>query len=264
MPRRAFMLIADIAGYTRFMKVHRVNLSHAQYIVAQLLEAVIDAAAPKLRLAKLEGDAGFFFAEVPESESLATHLDRVRLIADAFRRRKTELEIDRLCNCDGCVQASQLRIKFIAHEGEVAFQKIKRHSELAGVDVILVHRLLKNDVPLPEYLLMSDAVKSRAGEALRAQCQPIEHDLEGFGPTPGFYVDLEALAPAAQEAQAPSFFRKLGAWLAMTWRSLPYFLGLRTPCEGFANLGAIGEGRSLPPYAGAVPSTPPPARSPED
>ncbi|NOU35036.1 MAG: DUF2652 domain-containing protein [Polyangiaceae bacterium] len=259
MPRRAFMLIADIAGYTRFMKVHRVNLSHAQYIVAQLLEAVIDAASPKLRLAKLEGDAGFFFAEVPPDESLASHLDRVRLIADAFRRRKTELEIDRLCNCDGCVQASQLRIKFIAHEGEVAFQKIKRHSELAGVDVILVHRLLKNDVPLPEYLLMSEPVTSRASEAVRHKCTPIEHDLEGFGPTPGFYVDLEALAPAADAPYAPSFWRKLVGWVAMTWRSLPYFLGLRTPCEGFTNLGAIGEGKSLPPYAGVVSSAPPPA-----
>jgi class 3 adenylate cyclase len=38
-----FLLIADIAGYTRFMKLHRWSLVHAQDIVAQLLEAVIDA-----------------------------------------------------------------------------------------------------------------------------------------------------------------------------------------------------------------------------
>ena len=32
---RAVLVIADIGGYTRFMKVHRINLAHAQHIVAQ-------------------------------------------------------------------------------------------------------------------------------------------------------------------------------------------------------------------------------------
>ena len=42
------MLIADIAGYTRFMKFHDTSLAHAQQIVARLLEVVIDAAGPSL------------------------------------------------------------------------------------------------------------------------------------------------------------------------------------------------------------------------
>jgi hypothetical protein len=41
---QALLVIADIGGYTRFMKVHRINLAHAQHIVARLLEAVIDGA----------------------------------------------------------------------------------------------------------------------------------------------------------------------------------------------------------------------------
>ena len=62
-----------------------------------------------------------------------------------------------MCTCDGCTQAGELKLKFVAHVGEVAFQKVKRYTELAGVDVILVHRLLKNSVPIPEYVLMTDA-----------------------------------------------------------------------------------------------------------
>ena len=54
---RAVLVIADIGGYTKFMKVHRINLAHAQYVVAQLLEAVIDGAGKKLELAKLESGA---------------------------------------------------------------------------------------------------------------------------------------------------------------------------------------------------------------
>ena len=68
------LLIADIAGYTRFLKMHQMSLVHAQDIVARLLEAVIDAAEPGLKLAKLEGDAAFFYSPVPMDEAtLARH-----------------------------------------------------------------------------------------------------------------------------------------------------------------------------------------------
>src|SRR5262245_16313381 len=123
---RAFLLIADIGGYTRFMKVHRVNLAHAQDVVAQLLESLIDSAGGGLKLAKLEGDAAFFYATLPDSTSgdQATFERLSRAIADirhGFLARREQLTIDRLCSCDGCVQAGSLRLKFVAHLGEIAF-----------------------------------------------------------------------------------------------------------------------------------------------
>ena len=88
---RAVLLIADIGGYTRFMKVHRVNLSHAQYVVAQLLEAVIDAAEPRFKLAKLEGDAAFFYALANKGEpDLASLAEQVAAIRRDFLRRRRE------------------------------------------------------------------------------------------------------------------------------------------------------------------------------
>ena len=83
---RAVLLIADIGGYTRFMKVHRVNLSHAQYVVAQLLEAVIDAAEPRFKLAKLEGDAAFFYALANKGDADLTALgEQVAAIRQAHQ-----------------------------------------------------------------------------------------------------------------------------------------------------------------------------------
>ena len=35
------LLIADIAGYTRFMKFHNASLAHAQEIVGRLLDVPI-------------------------------------------------------------------------------------------------------------------------------------------------------------------------------------------------------------------------------
>ncbi|HEX8701366.1 MAG TPA: hypothetical protein VF815_21245 [Myxococcaceae bacterium] len=45
---KALLLIADIGGYTRFMKEHRFGLSHAQDTIAELLEPVIDRGRGRL------------------------------------------------------------------------------------------------------------------------------------------------------------------------------------------------------------------------
>ena len=67
---RALLLIADIGGYTRFMRLHRMSLVHAQDNTTRLLEATIDA-APRLELAGIEGDAAFLYVPQPEDEEIA-------------------------------------------------------------------------------------------------------------------------------------------------------------------------------------------------
>jgi hypothetical protein len=231
---QALLVIADIGGYTRFMKVHRINLAHAQHIVARLLEAVIDGAGRKLKVAKLEGDAAFFYAEMPVSPE-----DQKRAfvnIRKAFLRRRDELAINRLCTCDGCTQAGDLKLKFVAHLGEVAFQKVYRFTELAGVDVILVHRLLKNSVPISEYVLMSEPLHESIAPALGTESSPLDEDLEGLGVTRTYYVEVDALAGKHVVDVRASFFAKLAGWLRMTWRSIPYFLGVKKACDGFRNV----------------------------
>lgn len=239
------------------MKVHRINLAHAQHVVAQLLEAVIDGAG-NLRLAKLEGDAAFFYGELSRDEEVGRYAKRVADIRRAFLARQQELEIDRVCTCEGCVQAGQLKLKFVAHEGEVAFQKVKRHTELAGVDVIYVHRLLKNSVPVSEYVLMSEPVHAHLDAPLRAHTKPIEHDLEGLGASRQFWLDLADVAVPLPEPPRPSFGRKLLAWLKMNWRSLPYVIGLKKACDGFRNAGDLG---ILPPPVETTPSVLPPGEA---
>ena len=41
-----------------------------------------------------------------------------------------------LCPCDGCTQADNLKLKFVAHLGEVATQTIRQRRKLVGIDVI--------------------------------------------------------------------------------------------------------------------------------
>ena len=181
--RSTFLLIADIGGYTRFMKFHRASLAHTQDIVAQLLEAVIDAAHPDLTLAKLEGDAAFFDPSFPEGKepNLEFVAEQAAAIYRAFHARASDLKINTLCVCDGCTQAGNLKIKLVGHLGEAAVQKVKHLTELAGVDVILVHRMLKNDVPVAEYMLMTEPVHERIDPAMRkrAASHPLDSTTSG-------------------------------------------------------------------------------------
>src|SRR6266567_5301622 len=129
-----FLLIADIAGYTRFMKMHRMSLAHAQEIVARLLEAVIDATRSRFKLAKVEGDAAFFYITYASGTEpdLSFVAEQVAAIYRAFHLRLSDLATNGLCICDACDQVGNLKIKFVGHLGDVAVQKVKRWTELAG------------------------------------------------------------------------------------------------------------------------------------
>ncbi|CAM3441008.1 DUF2652 domain-containing protein [Corallococcus sp. ZKHCc1 1396] len=232
---KALLLIADIGGYTRFMKHHRFSLAHAQDTVAQLLEAVIDASG-RFKLAKLEGDAAFFYAVGNDGSAFAQQVSDIRR---AFLARREQLIIDRMCKCDGCMQVNALTLKFVAHDGEIAFQRVKHLTELAGMDVILVHRMLKNDVPVAEYVLMTDPVLARLDPALRQVTRGLEHDFEGMGRTATHYLDLGDVATALPQALGPSLVRRLWSKLALELRSLKYVLGFKKPCEDFRNVEII-------------------------
>jgi hypothetical protein len=240
--QRALLLIADIGGYTRFLKVHSINLAHAHDMVTQLLEAVIDGAASPLKLAKLEGDAAFFYAPLSEDarQDVAPLVGAIRA---AFERRKLQLSIDRTCTCEGCTQVEQLTLKFVVHQGDVAFQRVKRSNELGGVDVIVVHRMLKNAVPIREYVLMTETLARQLTPGLRERALSIQEELEGLGRYSLCYVALDALPPMPAPVLPPSSsLSRAVAWTRMTWRSLPYMLKLKQPCAGFRNFAPAGEG----------------------
>ncbi|SON63583.1 hypothetical protein MSIMFI_05114 [Mycobacterium simulans] len=230
--QRAVLLIADIGGYTNYMHWNRKHLAHAQWTVAELLESVIDA-GKGMKLAKLEGDAAFFWA--PDGDANVLVCDRPSRMRHAFRARRERIKKDHPCDCKSCEQRDNLTIKFVTHEGEVAEQRVKRNVELAGVDVILVHRMLKNNVPVSEYLLMTDVVAQCLDEPVRGLCKPLTHDFEGLGHTPTHYIDL-ATAEVPPVPPERSFFGRLWAYLKFEWHALPYMLGFKKACAGFRSL----------------------------
>ncbi len=235
--RRAVLLIADIGGYTHYMQWNRTHLAHAQLTVAGLLEAVIDA-GKGLKLAKLEGDAAFFWA--PESNAKVVVCERLSRMRNSFLARRERFKRDIACECASCSQLDNLSLKFVVHQGEVAEQRVKRHVELAGFDVILVHRMLKNLVPVVEYVLMTDPVAACLDESMRELCMPLIHDFDGIGETSTHYIDL-ATSQVPSVPPRPSFFGRLGMTAKLEFSTLPYLLRIKEPADGFRNLGRGAE-----------------------
>ena len=222
--RRVVMLIADIGGYTDYMQFHRSFLGHAEAATTRMLDKVVKAARG-FDLIEIEGDAAFLSRDVEGLDGPAT-LNAVTSSAvalhAAFHAERRLIELN-MCPCGSCKKTSDLTLKFVAHVGEVATQTIRRRKNLVGLDVIHVHRLLKNPVEVPEYLLVSDEL-FRAGGA--ASSEPAMHEipmeLEGIGQVTAHYADVADLAAPLAD---PSWPQRIGATFAMVGRGLPYAVG---------------------------------------
>ena len=122
---RALLVIGDIGGYTRFMRLHRLSLAHAQENTAKLLEAMIDA-VPRLELVEIEGDAAFLYVAEPEDEEVAHRSPpSPQSIHRAFHTEQRRIADLTLCPCDACHQIGQLTVKVVAHLGEVVEQTVR-------------------------------------------------------------------------------------------------------------------------------------------
>jgi hypothetical protein len=99
--------------------------------------------------------------------------------------------------------------------------------------------MLKNDVPLSEYVLMTSEVHEQLDPELRPFTRSLEHDFEGIGRTVTHYLDLNELTATKPGALAPSLPRKLWGKLVLELRSLPYLIGLKEPCKDFRNVEII-------------------------
>ena len=182
---RGTFLLADISGYTGFLNgvadAHRALIVDADEppaayaLLSHLLDAMVGAIEPAFRLAKLEGDALFAVGDalVPRGPAV---IDCIRTCYGAFQEQLGRAGLQWTCTCDACSRIHALDLKFVVHHGDYVVHRIANQEELAGPDVIVAHRLLKNHardlVGDRPYALLSDA-------ALEALDVPVEGMLAG-------------------------------------------------------------------------------------
>ncbi|MDR7519685.1 MAG: DUF2652 domain-containing protein [Armatimonadota bacterium] len=192
-PEQGCLVIADVSGYTGYLA--GTELDHAQDVLADLIGTVVGALRPVLRLAKLEGDAAFAYASSGRVDGTML-LDTIDGCYFAFRRRLRDIRHATTCQCNACRMIPSLDLKFLAHDGTFIRQRIAGREELAGPDVILVHRLLKNSVTetlgVRGYALFTSACVATMGiDPLSLGMRQHSETYEHTGNVTGYVQDLE-------------------------------------------------------------------------
>jgi Protein of unknown function (DUF2652) len=194
--REGYLLLADISGYTAFLT--GTELEHSYEIIRELTTLIHERLAPPLRFVKLEGDAVFCYADGVVFRDGERLIELIEACYCDFSNRLLDMSRATTCRCDACATIGSLGLKFVTHYGNYVIERDGGPEDLAGPDVILAHRLLKNaisDGGGPQaYAFFTDAF---------LQHLPASFDLpahsetyESFGETKGGVHDLAPVLSA--------------------------------------------------------------------
>ncbi|TGE12815.1 DUF2652 domain-containing protein [Hymenobacter elongatus] len=149
----ALLFIPDISGFTRFIQESGSVL--APQLIADLLEILIEANTLSMEVSEIQGDAILFYrlGAPPTVQEVVTQCRRIFLDFQNYLRL-VERDLD--SELSAALRAHDLTIKIIVHFGQVSVAQIREFTKLMGRDVIVVHRLLKNNVTGNEYILLSE------------------------------------------------------------------------------------------------------------
>ncbi len=151
-------VLPDISHYTRFMTGNEFAFAHAQYIIFSLINAMIESASGKLELSKLEGDAALFFVDA-DKHSPEVLGDAVMAIFRAFFTEQDRLKRSNLCPCQACKSIEDLDLKIFVHRGQAARFEFKGAIDHFGTDVIILHRMMKNNASGSRYIMVTQAAQ---------------------------------------------------------------------------------------------------------
>jgi hypothetical protein len=142
--QKGYLLLADVSGFTEFLA--DTELDHAQAILGQVLDSIVNNLTPTMSLSEVEGDAVFVYA----LESRVTRGELVAELVEAtyadFRDLQRNMLRNATCPCRACRSIGVLDLKFVTHFGEFAFREVAGKWAPIGSSVNIAHRLLKNRI----------------------------------------------------------------------------------------------------------------------
>lgn len=154
-----FIILVDISGYTNFIRLHKMSLLHAEKIIGELMECILEEVELPVVAHEILGDAISFYALDDGSPGLADGIYlQLEKYFNAFRAREAYLLREcGYCVCDACNKIGELKLKAILYSGNAAFTKVRNIQKISGEDVIAAHRLLKNSIASDEYIFLTNS-----------------------------------------------------------------------------------------------------------
>ncbi len=197
--REGYLLLADISGYTEFLT--GTELEHAHQIIRELTTLIRERLAPPMRFVKLEGDAVFCYSDGATFRDGERLVELIEACYFDFSNRLLNMARATTCRCKACAAIGSLGLKFIAHHGSFVIERDEGREDLAGPDVILAHRLLKNTIGggggPQAYAFLTEACLQRMSASFNLPFHTEIH--ESFGETRGGVHDLAPVLTAMRE-----------------------------------------------------------------
>lgn len=155
---QAFFCVPDITGFTKFIAT--ADISFSSEVIPALLRKLIDCNILKMKIGEIEGDAIFFY-KTGRLPAVGRVAEQCKNFYRCFSDFISSLEKEDPVNYNKYLADSQLGLKIIIHYGHISISNIKGRIKLLGEDVIIAHKLLKNQIEDYNYILLTDKYLSK-------------------------------------------------------------------------------------------------------
>lgn len=131
------------------------ELTHSAHAINMLIDAMVKAVGDEYEVAEIEGDAVLLVrkGEPPTTKEI---LNTCLNIFNAFHYQRKWMQQHMVCACGACQAIINLTLKFVVHHGPVAEITVGRFVKQSGPEMIIAHRLLKNNIDNNQYLLITE------------------------------------------------------------------------------------------------------------
>jgi hypothetical protein len=155
------------------------ELSHGTFAINMLIDAMVKAVGEEYEVSEIEGDAVLLVKKggAPSPKEIQ---DVCLKIFNAFHFQRKWMQQHHVCPCGACESLVNLTLKFVAHHGPVAEIKVGRFVKQSGIEMIVAHRLLKNNIANNEYLLVTEKLLRHAPEVPEAEEMVWTHSSEEY------------------------------------------------------------------------------------
>ncbi|MDI1305073.1 MAG: DUF2652 domain-containing protein [bacterium] len=165
---KGIIFMPDISGFTRFVK--ETDMIVGQKVISKLLSSIINSNDLGFKIAEIEGDAilFYYFGKPFAVKKILNQFDKM---LQAFEQVVKDTTKD-------FPQAKMLSLKLVVHYGELFRYDLMGFHKLYGSTVIEAHRLLKNDITQPCYVLLTDAYVKAVSYSNNSMSTPWSHKRE--------------------------------------------------------------------------------------
>ncbi len=215
MTQKGYLVAANISGYEEFLT--KAELEHAQSIVNDLVNTLIDGISHPLVFSKIEGNSIFLCSPEGSFVQGQTLLEIIENLYCTFARTLETMSRNTVCPCQACQLMSGLDLKFIVHYGTFSLTKIDGQHDLMGPDVMILRELFKSPISDAAgnngYLFITSACTDAMGlSRLTDRMKTYSATFEDLGELKGLIHDLHAVWERERE-QRRITIKPEDAWL---------------------------------------------------